>query len=155
MRQCKIEDCNKKHLAKGWCNMHYHRWRRGGTTNMLPGQRTRTPLLQRLMSRTKTNENGCYIWTGPHTKRRKRPYGTFSVLMYGKIKTQYVHRWVWLLECDDIPPNHCVHHICNESLCINPEHLECMTREEHIRKHGRIPHGDRLRRSKGRRVRNQ
>jgi hypothetical protein len=27
---CKIEGCNKKRYARGWCKMHYYRWRNNG-----------------------------------------------------------------------------------------------------------------------------
>ena len=27
---CTIDDCNEPHLARGWCSMHYYRWRRNG-----------------------------------------------------------------------------------------------------------------------------
>lgn len=29
---CSIEGCGKPHLARGWCSMHYTRWRNHGTT---------------------------------------------------------------------------------------------------------------------------
>jgi len=30
MRICEIEGCDRKHLAKGWCDMHWKRWRKHG-----------------------------------------------------------------------------------------------------------------------------
>jgi hypothetical protein len=30
MAACTIEGCERKVLAKGWCNTHYQRWRRTG-----------------------------------------------------------------------------------------------------------------------------
>ena len=30
MRICKEKDCKNKHLARGWCNKHYRRWRTHG-----------------------------------------------------------------------------------------------------------------------------
>lgn len=29
---CRIEDCSRPQHARGWCKMHYYRWRRTGTT---------------------------------------------------------------------------------------------------------------------------
>lgn len=29
-RTCKIEGCGKKHFARGWCSMHWNRWRKHG-----------------------------------------------------------------------------------------------------------------------------
>ncbi len=30
MRVCKLEDCQERHDAKGYCHKHYERWRRNG-----------------------------------------------------------------------------------------------------------------------------
>jgi hypothetical protein len=30
MRTCSYPDCDRKHYARGWCNMHYNRWRTHG-----------------------------------------------------------------------------------------------------------------------------
>ncbi|GAA1283602.1 hypothetical protein GCM10009579_51270 [Streptomyces javensis] len=30
-RTCAVEDCGRKHEARGWCNAHYKRWRKTGS----------------------------------------------------------------------------------------------------------------------------
>jgi HNH endonuclease len=35
MNKCTIPDCDGKHLARGLCNLHYHRWRRYGNPLMV------------------------------------------------------------------------------------------------------------------------
>lgn len=30
MRVCEIEGCDRRHAARGWCRLHYHRWQRHG-----------------------------------------------------------------------------------------------------------------------------
>jgi hypothetical protein len=30
MRRCSIEGCEGRHMARGWCQMHYNRWWRNG-----------------------------------------------------------------------------------------------------------------------------
>lgn len=30
-RRCSIEGCERRHLARGWCQRHYERWKRHGT----------------------------------------------------------------------------------------------------------------------------
>ena len=29
MKRCSIQECERKHCAKGYCEFHYHRWQRG------------------------------------------------------------------------------------------------------------------------------
>lgn len=35
VRVCSITDCDREHAARGWCLMHYKRWRNRGTTDPL------------------------------------------------------------------------------------------------------------------------
>ncbi len=35
MKHCKITDCNKKRIARGWCHMHYKRWQIHGSPDVL------------------------------------------------------------------------------------------------------------------------
>jgi hypothetical protein len=35
MRLCEIAGCDRKHYARGMCEMHYRRWKRGQTTNRI------------------------------------------------------------------------------------------------------------------------
>lgn len=37
-RSCSIEGCAKKQVARGWCAMHYERWRSTGTTYREPAK---------------------------------------------------------------------------------------------------------------------
>lgn len=30
VKKCKIEGCKRPYRAKGYCNVHYNKWRRGG-----------------------------------------------------------------------------------------------------------------------------
>lgn len=38
---CSIEGCDREHAARGWCLMHYKRWRNRGTTDPLVRSRAR------------------------------------------------------------------------------------------------------------------
>ena len=33
MRRCSVPGCDRVHLARGWCSLHYQRWLRHGTTD--------------------------------------------------------------------------------------------------------------------------
>lgn len=72
----------------------------------------------------KVDENGCWVWTGAgHTKG----YGTVSI--DGEIIL--AHRYFYEKHKGPIPPHHDVHHTCRNRLCVNPDHLEALTRRKH------------------------
>lgn len=71
----------------------------------------------------------CWHWDGAKSrgKGNLKYYGTFSY----KGKSMRAHAFV----CDHLketpcPPGHHRDHLCNNSLCVNPEHLEIVTKEE-------------------------
>lgn len=35
VKTCSVEGCEKKPVARGWCKMHWQRWRRTGTTELI------------------------------------------------------------------------------------------------------------------------
>lgn len=37
-RVCSINECEKPHIARGWCFMHYQRWRRHGDPSFVLGK---------------------------------------------------------------------------------------------------------------------
>ena len=82
--------------------------------------------LERLLARTEVNGN-CLLWVGAINKITK--YGYTS--LYGKVIS--VHRAAWVLHHrQEIPNGLVIHHICNNKICINPEHLECISQKENL-----------------------
>lgn len=62
---------------------------------------------------------------GPGTK------GYHPVRRKGKVKG--AHIWAYIDAYGPVPPGMEVHHTCNNSRCINPEHLAAVTHKENIR----------------------
>lgn len=64
----------------------------------------------------------CWLWTGPVHKR------------YGKASGTTAHRHVWLAVGRTIPAGLELDHLCRKPLCVNPNHLEPVTRAENARR---------------------
>jgi hypothetical protein len=77
----------------------------------------------------KKTENGCWDWTG-HSScgRGKKPYGRH---WDGK-KLLAVHRHSYELAKGPIPPGLEIDHLCRNTLCVRPEHLEAVTSKENV-----------------------
>ena len=69
---------------------------------------------------------GCWVWT----KSLDR-YGYAQVSVYGK-QTR-AHQVAYLLTHGEYPANLTINHKCAVRHCINPDHLELMTRGENTR----------------------
>lgn len=84
--------------------------------------------LSHLKSKTVVNEKGCWIWQA--SSGGNPPYGYVSF----EKKTVKVHRLMYSLTHpnEDISATSVLHQ-CDESLCINPEHLKTGTHAENMR----------------------
>lgn len=91
-----------------------------------------TDLEQRLIAKSaKHAETGCLRWTGAHNAKG---YGYIHALG----KTQSVHRVAYELWVGRIPDGMEVDHVhsrgCRFRDCIEPTHLEAVTRDENLRR---------------------
>ncbi|KPC66443.1 hypothetical protein ADL27_59345 [Streptomyces sp. NRRL F-6602] len=57
----------------------------------------------------------CWMWTGSTNGR------------YGRIGKQYAHRLAYESAKGPIPEGLQIDHLCRNTLCVNPEHLEAVT----------------------------
>ena len=85
-------------------------------------------MLDRLLERVDVGD--CWLWTG----------GT-DTYGYGKIsvnnQTRYTHRLMWETLVGPIPEGLEMDHLCRQRACMNPDHLEPVTKSEN----GRRGHG--------------
>jgi len=91
----------------------------------------KTPL-QRANEKISIDEStGCWIWTGSTSnKSSSHPYGNLKV----DGKMVYAHRFLYAAHKGPIPPGMQIDHLCRNTKCCNPEHLEVVTpRENTIR----------------------
>ncbi|MCU1617358.1 MAG: hypothetical protein JWO98_4898 [Frankiales bacterium] len=92
------------------------------------GARRRLPsLADRFWKQVSDGPNDCWLWTGEQTDDG---YGRFSVhpVHIG------AHRWAYSLLRAEIPEGLDLDHLCRVTRCVNPWHLEPVTRAENIRR---------------------
>jgi len=82
---------------------------------------------------------GCWLWTG---NTIPAGYGQFRVGSMANGSRRYVmsHRFCYEAFVGAIENGLCLDHLCRQPLCVNPQHLEPVTRGENVRR-GRV--GDR------------
>lgn len=84
-----------------------------------------TPLHERVFGRGFEDGNGCWVWTGG---RDSYGYGSLS---FGN-KTYKSHRVAYQYMTAEIGPELSLDHLCRNTLCFNPEHLDPVTRGENV-----------------------
>ncbi len=75
--------------------------------------------------------NDCHVW---NAARQKQGYGMFSI----DGKSMPAHRFAYLLNKGDIAENMVVHQTCENSGCVNPEHLELQTKSQNKRSYNSV-----------------
>lgn len=73
-------------------------------------------------------ESGCWIWMGAN-KGGRTGYGVFRT---SEGRLEYAHRFSYQTLKGEIPAGLQIDHLCRVRLCVNPDHLECVTRKENI-----------------------
>ena len=119
MKICSIEDCGKKLFARGWCSMHYSRWRNHGDPNGGSERRHSTPE-ESFAANTRKSDCGCTEWTAYIA-----PDG-YGVLQ-AKGKLALAHRYAWERVNGPIPKGMHIDHICHNRACVNVDHLRPVT----------------------------
>ena len=72
-------------------------------------------------------ETGCWVWKG---WRNRDGYGAFH---HGK-RTVFAHRYYYAQAMGPIPYGLTIDHLCHNRACVNPAHMEVVTRRENSRR---------------------
>ncbi len=84
-------------------------------------------LIKNFWGRTFREKNGCRKWWG---EKNKRGYCLFSV-SEKKIRAQ---RFIYEQEKEPIPPGFEIYNECGELDCVEPSHLQALSRKENFRR---------------------
>lgn len=80
---------------------------------------------------------GCWLWSGPTARNPRYPqyrYGIFDWMIAGKRYCTTAHRVTYSHIVGAIPAGLEIDHLCENKLCVNPEHLEAVTHRENMRR---------------------
>jgi hypothetical protein len=79
----------------------------------------------------KSGGNGCWLWT----RGRTRPVGGYGVtdgFVFNGRRERLAHRVAWLLVRGRIEGGLELDHLCRNRLCVNPDHIEPVTKRTNI-----------------------
>lgn len=84
---------------------------------------------QRFWRQVVITDSGCWQWTGNTVGPKAQPYGCFSTSQTPEIKrvTKRAHIWSYEKYVGPIPNGLELDHLCRNTLCIHPLHLEPVT----------------------------
>lgn len=71
----------------------------------------------------------CWEWTA---SLAGKGYGKYSVTKNGKTTYPYAHRYAWESLVGPIPDGMDIDHLCKNIKCVNPDHLEPVSRRENL-----------------------
>lgn len=83
--------------------------------------------IDRIWSKISINDQGCWVWTGP-----RLPSGYGRTSLYSS--WIYLHRLMHMAFIGDIPDGWHTDHLCRNTSCCNPQHLEAVTCRENVRR---------------------
>lgn len=101
---------------------------------------TRSAPAERFWSKVRKTPT-CWLWTAGVTTTG---YGAFTPQRHVQVKA---HRWSYEAVNGPIPDGLVLDHLCRNTLCVNPSHLEPVTNEENVLR-GFSPHAVNARRSR-------
>lgn len=129
---CAFEDCAGRNvpLRMGYCYRHYYRlWSQGDPR---VGARPLLTPAETVALRSSPDSNGCWIWSG---RMDRDGYGRLDVAG----RNVLAHRLSYEASVGPIPGDLTLDHLCRVTACVNPAHLEPVSRGENTMRGDTIP----------------
>lgn len=127
---CLMEGCERTgKITEGYCDSHYRQFLKHGkpiSLEIATPNRPKGTLEERFWASLIKSENteDCWEWTG---YRNNRGYGTIGI----KHKSKLAHRLSYdIHNGTELLSHQPVHHICANTGCVNPAHLQRVTQQE-------------------------
>lgn len=111
---CAVDGCEGRYKARGFCNQHYRRFLRSGTTDLI-----KPDAEERFWAKVEPT-GCCWYWTG---EIGANGYGRYAVKIDGKTAHYGAHRYAYELLVGPIGEGLTLDHLCNNPPCVNPDHL--------------------------------
>jgi hypothetical protein len=116
-------ECGKAgKMRRGMCGACYARWLRQQPGSL---RDNRTPV-ERFWAKVDKTES-CWVWLGTGTPKG---YGQFAP----NRRHVYAHRYAYELTRGPIAEGMTIDHLCRNRGCVNPDHMEVVTRGENTRR---------------------
>lgn len=88
--------------------------------------KTREHIVSRIYKRVVSGPNDCWTYTGD----KSNGYGLITDTKASQRRRVLVHRVFYEFLVGPIPDGMTIDHLCRNRLCVNPDHLEVVTRAE-------------------------
>ena len=122
--RCSIGECDDAAHCKGLCGRHYTRWKKHGDPHKVAFVRGDDE--RRFWAYVDgIGSEGCWTWSGPS---KHHGYGHLQI---GK-KMVLAHRYSYELAKGEIPRGLELDHLCRNTSCVRPDHLEPVTHRENM-----------------------
>lgn len=121
MKKCKIEWCDNKHSAKGYCKNHYWSFKIYGD-----------PLKLKFKNR---GDNNTLAWENRLCSKNRDGYLIIKTHKNNRNYTQQLHRCVWEKYNGTIPKGYHIHHINKIKTDNRIENLLCLSNSDHHKLH--------------------
>lgn len=89
------------------------------------------PVAERFAAKIAVTETGCVEW---QAGTNGVGYGLFHPYTTSTNRKVYAHRWAYEQRFGPIPEGMHLDHLCRNTICVNPDHLEPVSPAENLRR---------------------